>query len=168
MHYGQPEPDDVPREGAAGEGRVCLSRLSLHPRLADASARVAPVAFMFERKGVIRLSPQEGSKATFDSLFDAAVEAGAEDVKELDPEDGEGHWEVVTSPNDLSTVSGVLSSAPNDALYSVNNSELAWIPNDPVEVGPEGIDEEKAESIEKAIELLEEEPDVVRVWTNLA
>lgn len=135
---------------------------------ADPSARVAPVAFMFERKGVIRLSPQEGSKATFDSLFDAAAEAGAEDVKELDPEEGEGHWEVVTSPNDLSTVTGVLSAAPHDALYSVNNSELAYIPNDPVEVGPEGLEEDKAEAIERAIEALEEEPDVVRVWTNLA
>lgn len=122
---------------------------------------------MFERKGVIRLSPQ-GDKATFDSLFDAAVEAGAEDVAELDAEDGEGHWEVITSPGDLSTVTTSLSSPPHDKLYSVNNSELAYIPNDPVEVGPEGIDEERAEAIEKAIAALEEEPDVVRVWTNLA
>lgn len=122
---------------------------------------------MFERKGVIRLSPQ-GDGATFDGLFDAAVEAGAEDVQELDAAEGDGHWEVTTAANDLSAVAGTLGAPPHDALYAVVHSELAYIPTDPVEVGPEGIDEEKAEGIEKAIAALEEEPDVVRVWTNLA
>lgn len=118
---------------------------------------------MFERKGIIRLSPQ--GKATFDSLFDAAVEAGAEDVQELEPEDGEVVWEVTTAPSDLGTVTSALS---NEELYSISDSELVYIPNDPVEVGPEGIDEERAEAVEKAVGNLEEEPDVVRVWTNLA
>lgn len=138
-------------------------------KLTAGRLRVAPVMFMFERKGVIRLSPLGGGGgATFDTLFDAAVEAGAEDVQELDPEDGDGHWEVTTAPGDLSTVAGVLAAPPHDALYRVDNSELAFIPNDPVDVGPDGIDEDKAELIERAIAGLEEEQDVIRVWTNLA
>lgn len=41
---------------------------------------------MFERKGIIRLQPQEG--ATFDALFETAVDGGAEDVREVDAEEG--------------------------------------------------------------------------------
>lgn len=50
---------------------------------------MAPVSFLFEKKGVIVLSPISSSAAiTFDEVFEAAVEAGAEDVKENQDEDG--------------------------------------------------------------------------------
>jgi translational activator of cytochrome c oxidase 1 len=39
---------------------------------------MAPVAYMFSRKGRINLSLREG--ATFEDLWEAAVEGGAEDV----------------------------------------------------------------------------------------
>lgn len=45
------------------------------------------VAWMFESKGLIEISP----RIDFDTLFDAAAEAGAEDVQrgEIDPDDAE-------------------------------------------------------------------------------
>ena len=59
-------------------------------------ARVSPVAFLFERKGLVRVQPAEGSSATFDSYFEAALEGGAEDVREVETEDGM-MWEVSKS-----------------------------------------------------------------------
>jgi transcriptional/translational regulatory protein YebC/TACO1 len=48
---------------------------------------MAPVAFMFEKKGLITIDPSKSSR-TFDELFEAAVEAGAEDVQETEGEEG--------------------------------------------------------------------------------
>lgn len=62
--------------------------------LSKGGARVSPVGFMFERKGVLRVAPIEGQEdATFDNLFEAALEGGAEDVREVEGEDGT-LWEV--------------------------------------------------------------------------
>jgi hypothetical protein len=66
--------------------------------------RVAPVAYLFDKKGLIQISPTAATGAvgateagtTFDDLFDLAVEAGAEDVREVesDQSDNEVLWEV--------------------------------------------------------------------------
>ncbi len=48
----------------------------------------------------------------------------------------------------------------------IRSSELAYIPVDPL-VGDD-VDEEKAESIVRVVDLLEGEADVIKVWTNLA
>jgi transcriptional/translational regulatory protein YebC/TACO1 len=60
--------------------------------------RVAPVAYLFDKKGLIQISPTgatgaTGAGRTFDDLFDLAVEAGAEDVREIES-DQEVLWEV--------------------------------------------------------------------------
>jgi transcriptional/translational regulatory protein YebC/TACO1 len=54
-----------------------------------ASFRMTPVNYLFEKKGLITLQAVDGVKGDFDELFDIAVEAGAEDVKEIPAEDGE-------------------------------------------------------------------------------
>jgi transcriptional/translational regulatory protein YebC/TACO1 len=47
---------------------------------------------------------------------------------------------------------------------------LVYVPQDALDVTEDGmgITEDQAESIIKTAELLEEEGDVVKVWTNLA
>lgn len=56
---------------------------------AGSSCRFAPVLFLFEKKGLIVVSPTPGDGAKgFDDIFDIAVEAGAEDVKEVEGESG--------------------------------------------------------------------------------
>ena len=55
--------------------------------------RIAPVAFMFEKKGLIVVEPVREAGASFDNLFELAVEGGAEDVKEVDGDEGI-EWEV--------------------------------------------------------------------------
>lgn len=54
---------------------------------------MTPVAYLFERKGVVRVTPVAESAATFDSLFETALEGGAEDVRVVEDED-EVIWEV--------------------------------------------------------------------------
>lgn len=82
--------------------------------------------------------------------------------------------QIYTPATELSAITNVLGSPAHRDNWQVQSSELAWIPNDPLTVEGEGGDSgmgvsvESAENVQKAIELLEDEQDVVKVWTNLA
>lgn len=156
--------------------------------LSKNGARTSPVAFLFEKKGSITLTPN-GGEAGYEHLFDLAVEAGAEDVKEAEGEDGSVEFEVgnapllravgnadlllkkkvITTPSDLSSITSTLQSNP---AYSLQSSDLVFLPNDPLKVleegqEGEGITEETMESVMRLVDILEEENEVVKVWTNL-
>ncbi|GFZ50883.1 hypothetical protein JCM24511_08641 [Saitozyma sp. JCM 24511] len=136
--------------------------------------RVAPVAYLFDKKGLIQISPTAtGGGISFDDLFDLAVEAGAEDVREVDSDqsDHEVLWEIITPPTSLSELTRILTSPPHSGSYTLQSSELAFVPQDPLPIGMDedgGVSEERAESVAKVVDLLEGEGEVVRVWTNLA
>ncbi|KGB76367.1 mitochondrial protein [Cryptococcus deuterogattii 99/473] len=136
--------------------------------LSKNGARTSPVAFLFEKKGSITLTPN-GEGAGYEHLFDLAVEAGAEDVREVEGEDGGVEFEVITTPSDLSSITSTLQSNP---AYSLQSSDLVFLPNDPLKVleegeEGEGITEETMESVMRLVDTLEEENEVVKVWTNL-
>ncbi|KAL0247277.1 hypothetical protein I308_104313 [Cryptococcus tetragattii IND107] len=136
--------------------------------LSKNGARTSPVAFLFEKKGSITLTPN-GEEAGYEHLFDLAVEAGAEDVKEMEGEDGGVEFEVITTPSDLSSITSTLQSNP---AYCLQSSDLVFLPNDPLKVleegeEGEGITEETMESVMRLVDVLEEENEVVKVWTNL-
>lgn len=66
----------------------------------------------------------------------------------------------------------ILSDAAYSEKYSILSSELSFIPTTPLTVlgedeEGEGISEERAEAVEKVIDLLQLEGDVVKIWTNL-
>lgn len=65
--------------------------------LSKNGARTSPVAFLFEKKGSITLT-SNGEGAGYEHLFDLAVEAGAEDVREVEGEDGGVEFEVNNAP----------------------------------------------------------------------
>jgi len=53
---------------------------------------MSPTSFLFERKGLIKLSLNDTNidrDRAFDELFEVAVEAGAEDVRFATMEDGD-------------------------------------------------------------------------------
>lgn len=133
--------------------------------LSKNGCRIAPVAFMFEKKGLIVVEPVREAGASFDNLFELAVEGGAEDVKEVDGDEGI-EWEIHAPSNALASLTSLLSSPSHASAFSIRSSELAYIPTDPIP--SDSVDEEKAESIMKVVDLLEAETDVVKVWTNLA
>ena len=107
------------------------------------------VAFMFQRIGLIVYSVE---KAGSDDIFEAALEAGAEDV-----ESGIETHEITCSPEDFSTVRDALEGAfgyPDDA-------RLDWKPQNSIAVG-----EEMAGTLFKFLELLEDNDDVQHVAAN--
>ncbi len=106
------------------------------------------VAFMFDRKGQIIFSDDND----FETIFDVALEAGAEDVKEED-----GIIEVVTDPAEFETVKNDLEK--NELKYE--SAEVTMIPQN---LNP--VEGKHAESLMKMIDVLEDNDDVQNVYTN--
>jgi YebC/PmpR family DNA-binding regulatory protein len=108
------------------------------------------VAWMFEEKGLITI-PTESTD--FETLFEAAVEAGAEDVQES----GE-QFEIVTDRTELYNVSTALEQAEIEA----EEAKLAQIPTTTVELTETVL----AQKILTLIEALEDLDDVQEVFAN--
>jgi YebC/PmpR family DNA-binding regulatory protein len=107
------------------------------------------VSHGFDRLGLIEYPASAGSA---DQVFEAAIEAGAEDVES----DEDGH-EIWTAQEDLHGVAKALEAS----LGEPETIKLAWRPQTPVEVG-----EEDAGSLIRLIDSLEEDDDVQTVWGN--
>ena len=107
------------------------------------------VAFLFERVGEVRYSPEAGDA---DKVLEAAVEAGAEDVSS----DETGH--VVTCAfEDLGAVSDALRAALGEA-------ELVRAVWKPQNLAP--VDEGHASTLMKLLNALDEDDDVQNVYAN--
>ena len=103
----------------------------------------------FQRLGLISYPASAGSA---DTVFEAAIDAGAEDVES----DEEGH-QIWTSQEDLHGVARLLEPS----LGPAESVGLAWRPQTSVEVSGED-----AEQLVKLVETLEENDDVQTVWGN--
>ena len=106
------------------------------------------VAFMFDRKGQIIFSEDND----FEVIFEAALEAGAEDVKEED-----GIIEVITDPAEFETVRNTLT----DQGLTYQSAEVTMIPQN---MNP--VEGKQAESLMKMIDVLEDNDDVQNVHAN--
>ncbi len=109
------------------------------------------VAWQFDRKGSISVP----ANVDFDTLFEAAVEAGAQDLVEGE---GEDNHEVYTAPTDLHVVSKGLK----EAGIKVTNAELVMVPQNEISLDAKG-----AVQVLKLISNLEDLDDVRRVFSNL-
>ena len=108
------------------------------------------VAWMFEEKGLISVSAQT---ASFDAIFEAAVEAGAEDVQESGDT-----YQILTDRTELYNVSAALEESEINA----QEARLAQIPSNVVECE----DADMAQRILNLIDALEDLDDVQEVWAN--
>lgn len=108
------------------------------------------VAFMFDQVGEIIYG---ASVASEDDMFEAALEAGASNVES----DSETH-EIICDANDFASVSDALIKVYGDP----NSAGLVWRPNinSPIETL------DKAESVMKLIDTLEDNDDVQKVYMN--
>jgi len=110
------------------------------------------VSFMFDQKGQIIIAKEEcGLDA--DELMMMAVEAGAEDF--LEEEDS---YEILTAPNEFSEVRLVL----DNAKIPMAVAEVTMIPQTWVSLA----DENDIKSIQKTLDLLDEDDDVQEVYHN--
>ena len=107
------------------------------------------VAWMFERKGQFLM---DGAKVDEDSALEAALEAGADDLRRE-----EDQYVVTTHPSNFHSVKTALESKG----FAISEAELAMIPKNTVRV--EG---KTAESLLKLLEELEDLDDVQKVWAN--
>ncbi|MCB9989063.1 MAG: YebC/PmpR family DNA-binding transcriptional regulator [Rhodospirillales bacterium] len=107
------------------------------------------VGFMFDRVGQI-IYPSD--KADGDTMFEAAVEAGANDC-----ESGDEIHEITCDPDDFAAVREALVAKFDEP----ERSGLVWQPNVMAEVN-----EEQASSVLKLIDALEDHDDVQSVTTN--
>ena len=107
------------------------------------------VSFMFGRVGVVAYRPEAASA---DAMLEAAIDAGADDVAS----DADGH-EIVCTPDTLFAVRDALErqfGAPESAKFD-------WRPSVTVT-----LDEERAGTVLKLIDALEDNDDVQNVFAN--
>ena len=110
------------------------------------------VSYMFEKKGQIIISKEEGEMDA-DDLMMIALDAGAEDFNEEDDS-----FEVLTTPEDFSAVREALEKEE----IPMADASVTMIPGTMVEL----TSEEDIKSIQKTLDLLDEDDDVQEVYTN--
>jgi len=107
------------------------------------------VSFMFDRVGEIVYKPDAGDA---DTVMEAAIEAGAEDV-----ESGEDGHTITCAFEDIGAVSTTLA----DKLGEAESVNVIWKPQN---LTP--IDEDRAQTLFKLLDALDEDDDVQNVYSN--
>ena len=107
------------------------------------------VAWMFDKKGYIAV---ENKAADEESLMEAALDAGAEDIRE-----DNSNFEVITAPEDFEAVKAAIDSA--SISYMV--AEVTMLPQSTT-----FLNGKEAEQMVRLMEALEDCDDVQKVYTN--
>ncbi len=131
------------RNRSAGNVRACFTKNG--GQLGENGS----VSFMFDRMGEIKYTASAGDE---DAVMEAAIEAGAEDVTS----DEDGHI-ILCAFEDIGSVSANLEAVLGEAI-TVNPT---WKPQNDVPVG-----EDKAGTLMKLIDALEDDDDVQNVYAN--
>lgn len=134
------------RNRAAADVRTAVNRNG--GNMADPGS----VAYNFSRKGVILVPKSEG--VTEDSILDAVLEAGADEVEEREDE-----FEIQTEPTDMVPVRVALQAA----TIEYDSADVEFVPNLTVDV-----DAETARKLLKLIDAVEELDDVQNVYSNMS
>jgi len=107
------------------------------------------VAYLFNKQGIISYAPG----ADEDSVMDAALEAGAEDVVTHD----DGSIDVLTAPEDFSDIKAAMEGTELEAV----NAEVTYNASTKAEMDKDG-----AEKLMRMIDALEDLDDVQEVYSN--
>ena len=131
------------RNRAASEVRTAMSRNG--GNMADPGS----VAYLFNRKGVV-LVPKHG--LTEDDVLSAVLEAGAEEVNDLDES-----FEVVSEAADMPAVREALKAA----AIAYESADISWLPTVSVQ-----LEDDVARKVLRLVDALEDCDDVQNVWAN--
>jgi YebC/PmpR family DNA-binding regulatory protein len=132
------------RNRAASEVRVAVTRNG------GSMADPGSVSYLFNRKGVIIVNKVAG--ATEDSILEAALDAGVEEVNDL----GES-FEVVCEASDLVAARTALQNAGID----YESADSSFLPSMQIPLDAEG-----AQKVFELIDAIEELDDVQNVYSN--
>jgi YebC/PmpR family DNA-binding regulatory protein len=108
------------------------------------------VSWMFEKKGYIVI---DKAKAAEDTLMAAALDAGADDLRD----DGD-NWEVLSSPEVFPVVKEAIQKLGIETL----SAQVAMLPKNFV-----SLEGRSAQSMLKLLDLIEDHDDVQHVWSNV-
>ena len=129
--------------------RTASTVRSTFTKAGGALGETGSVSFSFDHVGEITYKASVGDA---DKVMEAAIEAGAEDV--VSDEDGHTIYCVFEDMNEV-------SKALEDVLGAAESVKAIWKPQNTIEV-----DEEKARSLMKLIDTLEDDDDVQNVYSN--
>nr|WP_272210201.1 YebC/PmpR family DNA-binding transcriptional regulator [Marinicella sp. W31]MDC2876066.1 YebC/PmpR family DNA-binding transcriptional regulator [Marinicella sp. W31] len=129
--------------------RTASSVRSIFSKAGGAMGETGSVAFSFDRVGEIVYKPEAGDA---DAIMEAAIEAGAEDVVF----DEDGHT-IYCGFEDINEVSSALETALGEA----ESVKAIWKPQNTIPV-----DEDRATSLMRLIDNLEDDDDVQNVYSN--
>jgi len=132
------------RNRAAAEVRTAITRNGGTP------ADPGSVSYLFHRKGVVLVTKTDG--LTEDDVLLAVLDAGAEDVNDLDEA-----FEVVCEATDTHAVRLACASAG----LEVESADIAWLPTLSVP-----LEDEVAVKVLRLVDALEDLDDVQNVWAN--
>jgi len=107
------------------------------------------VAWMFDKKGYIVV---ERSTIDEDTLMEAALDAGAEDVRE-----DESNYEIITAPEDFEAV----KAAVDEKAIPYLDAEITMLPQTST-----NLQGKEAEQMIRLMDMLEDCDDVQKVYTN--
>jgi YebC/PmpR family DNA-binding regulatory protein len=130
--------------------RTASNVRSIFTKGGGALGETGSVSFSFDHVGEI-VYPLSAGDA--DKVMEAAIEAGADDVQT----DDEGHY-IYTTFESMSEVSKALEAILGEA----STVKAIWKPQNSVPV-----DEERAQSLMKMTDSLEDDDDVQNVYTNM-
>ncbi|KQY34090.1 MULTISPECIES: YebC/PmpR family DNA-binding transcriptional regulator [Rhizobium/Agrobacterium group] len=129
--------------------RTASNVRSTFTKAGGALGETGSVSFSFDRVGEISYKLSAGDA---DTVMEAAIEAGAEDVTT----DEDGHF-IICGFEDIGDVSKALEATLGEA----DTVKAIWKAQNTVPV-----DEERAQSLMKLIDTLEDDDDVQNVYTN--
>jgi len=131
------------RNRTAGDVRSALTKYG------GALGENGSVSFLFDRVGAIHYN-LEATDA--DTMFEAALEAGADDCETTD----EGH-DLYCDATALHEVTSALEAVVGEA----DSAKIIWKPQNTIEIA-----EEKAASLLKLLDILDDNEDVQNVYAN--
>lgn len=131
------------------KNRTSAEIRSLFTKLGGSMAGAGSVAWIFEKKGFIRIAKLKTSE---DQLMEVALSAGAEDLKQ----EGD-YFEITTTPHDFWAV----REAIEKAKIGIDSAEMTMIPKNEVTVTADS-----ARAVMRLMEGLEDQEDVQNVYNN--
>ncbi|XP_046388820.1 translational activator of cytochrome c oxidase 1 [Ischnura elegans] len=115
------------------------------------------VKFLFEKKGIIQATSLKSYP--LDKVIENAIEGGADDVVEIEGDDGTSIFQFYSDPDVLTPLRNYLELKD----YSVHFASVEYLPLNVIE-----LDEAHAKIAEKLLQNLSNHPDVVAVYDNFS
>ncbi|KAK9467664.1 transcriptional regulator TACO1-like protein [Lipomyces arxii] len=145
---------------------------SVRSCVGKSGCQLGPALFYFDRKGVIRINKrltaenaQTPTPIEFDDIFEHAIEAGAEDIEEMEDVDEEDAsfgpmYQIICEATETAKVAQEMKDAFN---YEIREMGIEYVPKKESVVE---LNDDQGKTMQKLMSALDEIEDVQDVYTN--